>query len=212
MTDKLNCKNVTEILDEICLKNGLVLNVKHNHHHSLTNREVIRYIDFDFHDPIKGTFKGMRIYPERCTLTLYGFLESVMGFFFEHHLTKNNFDWSYYMKKAFTKADLKNGDVIKWSDGKINIVCIDTGALICKPEGYNSLEKVTNDLKWAGLLSGPETMKIIAIRRPKEPYHCCFNAFDKGYGELVYERSEPVEMTLEEVCEALGKEIKIVKR
>jgi hypothetical protein len=55
---------------------------------------------------------------------------------------------------------------------------------------------------------------IMEVRRARVGNHCTFNAFDKFYAantELVYERKEVEEMTLEEVCKALGKEIKIVK-
>jgi hypothetical protein len=51
----------------------------------------------------------------------------------------------------------------------------------------------------------------MAVRRPCTKGDCCFNAFEHNYGTLVYERKEVEEMTLEEVCKALGKEIKIVK-
>ena len=209
MTNKFNYGNVKEILEEICNKNGLVLNIRHTHYADLYDCEVERYIDFGFHDPVKGTLKAIRIYPKRCTLTLYGFLETIMGFFFEHNLTKNNFDWSYYMKKAFTKADLKNGDVIKRRDGTVQIVCLETGTFICKGHDYDLIAHVGNDLKYSH--NNWPSCDIVAVRRPKEPSDCSFDAFNGGYGELVYERSEPEEMTLEEVCKALGKEIKIVK-
>ena len=208
MTNKFNYGNVKEILEEICKKNGLVLNIRHTHYADLYDCEVERYIDFGFHDPVKGTLKAIRIYPKLCTLTLYGFLETIMGFFFEHNLTKNNFDWSYYMKKAFTKTDLKNGDVIKRRDGTVQIVCVDVGTCICQTGNhYDRLSDLRNDLTHDDNREGD----IIAVRRPLQSKHCCFDAFDLDLGELVYERSEPEEMTLEEVCKALGKEIKIVK-
>ena len=125
----------------------------------------------------------------------------------------NDFDWSDFMfkkEKEFTKADLKNGDVVKMRDGSVNIVCVDTGTLICAKSGFNLLRDYANDLTESKWNDGE--FDIVAVRRPKEPNECRFDAFDCGKGELVYERKEVEEMTLEEVCKALGKEIKIVKK
>lgn len=123
-----------------------------------------------------------------------------------------DFDWSDFemAKKNFTKADLRNGDVVKWDDGDVSIVCVDTGTLICKNSGFNHLGSLSDDLVWCGTFSNGH--KIIAVRRPNNPTDCRFDAFDYRFGTLVYERKEVEEMTLEEVCKALGKEIKIVKK
>lgn len=118
-----------------------------------------------------------------------------------------DFDWSdFTMKKEFTKADLKNGDVVKDRKGNIHIVCIETGTLICK-NGWDDLSQVCDDLThklWS-------SADIVAVRRPLRACDCQFSAFTECRGKLVYERKEVEEMTLEEVCKALGKEIKIVK-
>ena len=112
------------------------------------------------------------------------------------------------MNKKFTKEDLKTGDVVLRRNGSVEIVCLETGALI-RRDGFNILDELTDDL--LSTFNDDDSDDIIAVRRPKQPYHCQFCAFDKELGELVYERKEPEEMTLEEVCKALGKEIKIVK-
>ena len=118
-------------------------------------------------------------------------------------------EWSDFMDNKFTKADLKSGDVILRRDGNVEIVCIETGALI-RRDGFNILDELTDDL--LSTFNDDDSDDIIAVRRPKQPYHCQFCAFDEGLGELVYERGdEPEEMTLDEICKALGKEIKIVK-
>lgn len=115
------------------------------------------------------------------------------------------------MNKKFTKEDLKTGDVVLRRNGVVEIVCRETDSLISK-NGFKCLFNVNEDLT-SSLSSAPDSdWDIIAVRRPKEPYECQFCAFDNLYGELVYERKDkPEEMTLEEVCKALGKEIKIVK-
>ena len=118
-------------------------------------------------------------------------------------------EWSDFMNKKFTKADLKSGDVILRRDGSVEIVCLETGTLIRKDE-FNILDELTDDL--TDIFKDDDSDDVIAVRRPKHPYECQFCAFDEGFGELVYERGdEPEEMTLEEICKALGKEIKIVK-
>ena len=120
-----------------------------------------------------------------------------------------DFDWSdFEMKKEFTKKDLKNGDVIKRRCGDVEIVCVETGTCIINGSGWNSLHNLNDDLTWVH--KNPD-YDVVAVRRPTCPKECTFSAFDSGYGELVYERKEVEEMTLAEVCKALGKEIKIIK-
>ena len=119
-------------------------------------------------------------------------------------------EWSDFMDGKFTKSNLKNGDVILRADGDVEIVCIETGTLIAS-NGFNYLAELREDL--TSIHSDFEdNVDVVAVRRPLEPADCQFCAFKHNFGELVYERkSEPEEMTLEEVCKALGKEIKIVK-
>ncbi len=117
-------------------------------------------------------------------------------------------EWSDFMNKEFTKADLKNGDVVLRRDGSVEIVCIETGTLI-SVNGCDALEDVGENL--ADFRFNDSDLDIVAVRRPTKSYHCQFCAFDKKLGDLVYEREEVKEMTLEEVCKALGKKIKIVK-
>lgn len=121
----------------------------------------------------------------------------------------DNFDWSDFAMKHFTKNDLKNGDVIKRRDGTVQIICLETDTCICStPNHYDRVSDLGPDLLHVG---GNKKGDVIAVRRPKDPDDCCFAAFDLECGQVVYERSEVEEMTLEEVCKALGKEIKIVK-
>ena len=117
-------------------------------------------------------------------------------------------EWSDFMNKKFTKADLKNGDVVLTRNNKVYIVCVDTGTLIGQ-NGYNRLSDVRDDLTYTTFIGND--YDIIAVRRPLNPDDCRFSAFSDAKGTLVYERDETVEMTLEEVCKALGKNVKIVK-
>lgn len=118
-------------------------------------------------------------------------------------------EWSDYMNKEFTKADLKTGDVILRRNGMVEILNRETGTLICKSGGWNGLAHVNNDLT-DGFIG--RECDIVEVRRPKEPCDCCFDAMNTlRRGTLVYERKEVEEMTLAEVCRLLGKEVKIVK-
>lgn len=119
-------------------------------------------------------------------------------------------EWSDFMNKGFTKADLKGGDVVKRRNGRVEIVCLEVGALISRSAcGY--LLNLKNDLTDG--YYGSE-FDVVAVKRPEFFCDYRYDAFDKIPGKLVYERKETEdaeEMTLEEVCKALGKEIKIVK-
>lgn len=114
-------------------------------------------------------------------------------------------EWSDFMNKEFTKADLKTGDVIMRRNGKIGIINRELDTIISK-DAYSDLDNVRADLT-----TFDEQWDIVAVRRPLKKRDCQFNAFQCEWGILVYERKEPEEMTLEEVCRLLGKEIKIVK-
>ena len=115
-------------------------------------------------------------------------------------------EWSDFMKETFTKADLKTGDVVLKRNGEVEIINRELGMLICK-SGWNDLKDVREDL--TSILDS--RYDIIAVRRPKEKGDCNFEACEHKWGKLVYERKEVEEMTLEQVCKLLGKEIKIIK-
>lgn len=128
----------------------------------------------------------------------------------------NILEWSDYMDKltnsesdsktTFTKSDLKDGDVVLRRNGWVEIVIPSVGVLVNK-DGHNNFNALTEDLKEN---TGEPEYDIVEIRRPFMPRHCQFSAFEYGFGDLVYKREEEIEMTLEEVCQALGKKIKIV--
>lgn len=110
------------------------------------------------------------------------------------------------MNKEFTKADLKTGDVVRRRCGDVEIVNGELKTLIRKTGGWNNLDAYNNDLT----NSMDCDYDIMEVRRPKKKSDCCFDAFAYEWGTLVYERKEPEEMTLEQVCKLLGKEIKII--
>ena len=123
--------------------------------------------------------------------------------------------WSDYMvapKPTFTKSDLKDGDFVLRRNGDIEIALPSLGAFV-SDRGYMDFDSVADDLSHfdgSSPVSEDEDWDIIEVRRPSKVHHCQFDCFQNGWGEVVYERSEVVEMTMEEICEALGKKIKIV--
>ncbi len=118
-------------------------------------------------------------------------------------------EWSDFMRKEFTKDDLKTGDVVLRRGGTVNIyVETATENRFVSLLGYfRSFDYIRQDL--TGVTNSE--LDIIAVRRPNDISDMSFDAFEKKLGSLVYERDETVEMTLEEVCKALGKNVKIVK-
>lgn len=148
-------------------------------------------------------------YEERTCYDLCEYYEK--PWFKEHNYTI--LPWSDYMdnesnsKTTFTKSDLKDGDVILRRNGWVEIAIPSVGSLVGK-NGYNNFNALTEDLKEN---TGEPEYDIIEVRRPNMPHHCQFSAFKCGFGDLVYKREEEIEMTLEEVCQALGKKIKIVE-
>lgn len=115
-------------------------------------------------------------------------------------------EWSDFMDKEFTMNDLEEFDIVLMRNGEVRIVVghmyIDRHGYMCGPKNQYS-----NDLT----RPFDSHRDIIAVRRPVTLEDMSFDAFEKKLGRLVYEREETVEMTIEEVCKALGKNVKIVK-
>ncbi len=141
--------------------------------------------------------------------TAYNFNEGshCSTFYYE----KNNYtilEWEDFMKETFTKADLKNGDFVKFDNDQIGVVIADCDAILLK----NDVLKLS---LYKDDMSHPcaPAFTIKAVKRPEGAKGCYWDAFNNLYGELVYdrERDTVVEMTMEEICAALGKNIKIVK-
>lgn len=116
-------------------------------------------------------------------------------------------EWSDFVNTEFTKDDLRNGDVVLRRDGNVEIYIqsrfVDSNSCCYCSNGVN------HDL--TATINNGIIRDIMAVRRPNDISDMSFDAFEKKLGRLVYERDETVEMTLEEVCKALGKNVKIVK-
>lgn len=144
--------------------------------------------------------------------TCYDFNEDLfsdLSFFKAHNYTI--LEWSNYMEKTFTKADLKNGDIVVYRNNKVNIVCVDTGTCITPNGGFSNLEDTKDDL----LDYYSHSYDIVDVYRPTAPHHCSFSEYLYKRGKHVFHRNEePIEVTLEEIAKLKGvsvDRIKIVK-
>lgn len=110
------------------------------------------------------------------------------------------------VKCGFDKSSLMNGDVIKFANDIIGIYNADLEICITKT-GCMDINLVSDDL----IGKSAPGWTVEAVRRPKTKFECVFSAFDNGFGKLVYEREIVEEMTLDDVCKALGKKIKVIE-
>ena len=113
--------------------------------------------------------------------------------------------WSDFMNKEFTKDSFRNGDVVLRRNGYVDIFI--SGRFIREDGSWSNIDAITSDL--VSFLE--PRYDIMAVIRPVDIFDMTYDAFEKELGRLVYEREETVEMTLEEICKALGKNVKIVK-
>lgn len=116
----------------------------------------------------------------------------------------SDFNWS----TEFTKADLKDGMIVEYADGWKRMVL--NGILLGRSE-HASLRDFTDDLK-SHFNQGLNINKVYTCNTDRISE--LEDIFDSHNLTLIWERKErpePEEMTIEEICKALGKEIKIVK-
>ena len=127
-------------------------------------------------------------------------------------------EWSDFMEdeetvSKFTLDDLKPGDFVKFEDGSVCCVLF----VYAKTFKYVALEYSTGDIRYTTFSYGDSGAlvgvygDIAEIRRPTQLSDVCYTIFDDGKGCLLYTREEE-EMTLDEVCKALGRKIKIVAK
>ena len=147
--------------------------------------------------------------------TNYKFCEEEMcyirGEFSPYQYYKSNgyeiLEWSDYMNKEFTKADLRDGMVVEQRDGGMYLVL--AGTAVGKGE-HNSIVGYTDGLKWAGYKGG-DVVKVYRITPGS--LGCIEDVFIKSNLELIWERTESKKMTVEEMKQKLeeltGEEIEV---
>lgn len=115
-------------------------------------------------------------------------------------------EWSDYMQKKFTKADLKDGMVVKYNDncfGKRLVI----GGFLIGEDGYADLGDYNENLK--SMASDLEIVRVYKIKHMGK-----FSSIMKNHKlELIWERKEPKKMTVEEMRKKLeeltGEEIEV---
>lgn len=111
------------------------------------------------------------------------------------------------MNKEFTKADLKDGMVVKYNDncfGKRLVI----GGFLIGEDGYADLGDYNENLK--SMASDLEIVRVYKIKRMGK----ISSIMEDHNLELIWERKEPKKMTVEEMRQKLeeltGEQIEIV--
>ena len=120
-------------------------------------------------------------------------------------------EWSDFTTE-FTKADIKDGMIVEYNQkvgGTNRRLVIDK--FLVGADGSALLSDFKDDLTGFGILV---INKVYKCTPCGYPFPTLKDIFNNENLTLIWERKakpEPVEMTIEEICKALGKEIKIVK-
>lgn len=108
-------------------------------------------------------------------------------------------EWSDYMQKEFTKADLKDGMIVKYRNGEMFLKF--DGKLI-NNDGFEELNTFDNNLKDVGFSSDYDIMKIYKLNLTK--VYCLKDIFNIENLELIWQRTKTKCMTAEEMRQKLG--------
>lgn len=182
----VNCKTEEEAVD-FC---------KQMHEQGMKWRGEYSYLDYT----------NYYIYAESTCYTAEG------KYCHENYYKKRGYtilEWSDYMQKEFTKADLEDGMVVGQRDGNMYLVL--AGKAVRKGR-CNHIDGYTDDLKWEGYTGG-DIVKVYRIT--PESLGCIEDVFIKNNLELIWERTETKKMTIEEMRQKLeeltGEEIKVMQ-
>lgn len=116
------------------------------------------------------------------------------------------------MKKEFKKNDIKSGYVVELRDGS-RLMAIRYNQelfnkIIIDEDGeWSHFDQFNNELT-SKISSKYDIMKVYGLSQ--YPYQAL--NISPRYRPLLWERKEPIEMTMDEVCKALGKQVKIVNK
>lgn len=119
-------------------------------------------------------------------------------------------EWSDYMQKEFTKADLEDGMVVEYrckDYGKRMVV----GNMLIGEDGSHRLEAYENVLTQGYAESQLGIIRVYKIKNERNFKHI----MDDDNLELIWERKEPKKMTVEEMRQKLeeltGEEIEVTE-
>lgn len=114
-------------------------------------------------------------------------------------------EWSDYMNKEFTKADLRDGMVVKYRNGDKRMVINEA---MIGVEGYSNKHNFREDLTHKIY----EELDIVSVYEVEE-YGKFANMLSDNNLILIWERKEPKKMTVEEMKQKLeeltGEEIEV---
>lgn len=117
-------------------------------------------------------------------------------------------EWSDYMQKKFTKADLKDGMVVEYNDNSFGIRLV-VGDFLIGEDGYADLGDYNENLK--NVVSDLEIVRVYKIKCMGKISSIMYD----GNLELIWERKEPKKMTVEEIRKKLeeltGEEIEVMQ-
>ena len=110
----------------------------------------------------------------------------------------------------FTRKDLITGDIVETRDGDLGVVITEKDHVYFKSGMYFKVSQWHEETLLDNCL-GDSGSDVMRVYRNASSFNICRRPYAKEY--IVYDRNrdEVEEMTLEEVCKALGKNIKIVK-
>ena len=116
-------------------------------------------------------------------------------------------EWSDYMQKEFTKADLEDGMVVKYRDGSKRMVIKD---YFIGVDGYLEQRSIQEDLTHRHL----KGLDIVCVYETKD-----YGRFEDMLSDnnliAIWERKEPKKMTVEEMRQKLeeltGEEIEVMQ-
>jgi hypothetical protein len=99
------------------------------------------------------------------------------------------------------REDLKSLDIVTLRNGDrlINIENSLYDLSINNDNHLTNIDELTDDLKYYSVCGGASDFDVVKVERPT------------GYEEIFSRKEESKEMTLKEICDALGYEVKIKK-
>lgn len=116
-----------------------------------------------------------------------------------YHFNEHSYtilEWSDYMKKEFTKADLKDGMVVEYQDKTFGRRLV-AGDYLIGGDGYSELNDYADNL-----INNNANLEIVKIYKIR--HGGCFNDLMENENlKLIWERSEPKKMTTEEMQQKL---------
>ena len=119
-------------------------------------------------------------------------------------------------EKKFTKADLRDGHLVKFRSGELRAVCGvgDRGAMILTDgwKNWDYLSRWNDDLCYSHSTEDSKTMDIVAVYgyvQGTDNYNKA-GVISEDHRPTLYKRIDPVKMTAAEISEEFGYPVEII--